>query len=101
MGRRADLQTLLKGLLGTGNVYFQPPPTVQMVYPCIVYKRDYEKTFFAADKPYHLRKRYQVIVIDRDPDSAIPDKISALPMCIFDRFYTADNLNHDVFNLFF
>lgn len=101
MDRRPELQTLLEGILDSNHVYFQPPPTVQMEYPCIVYKRDFALTFFAGDKPYRFGKRYQVIVIDTDPDSVIPDKISALPLCIFDRFYTADNLNHDVFKLFF
>lgn len=101
MGSRLELQALLKGILGTDNVYFQPPPSIQMQYPCIVYRRDLTKVLFAEDKPYKLFKRYQVIVIDRDPDSAIPDKIAALPMCIFERFYTADNLNHDVYKLFF
>jgi hypothetical protein len=101
MGQRIDLQALLVGILETNNVYFQPPPTVQMKYPCIVYRRDSANTTFAGDKPYHHAKRYQVIVIDTDPDSDIPGKIAALPMCSYDRFYTADNLNHDVFNLFF
>jgi hypothetical protein len=101
MGLRTDLQALLKGILESDNVYFQPPPTVEMAYPCIVYRRDTANTIFAGDKPYHYAKRYQVIVIDRDPDSVIPAKIAALPMCIFDRFYTADNLNHDVYKLFF
>lgn len=101
MGRRLDLQTLLVGILGSSNVYFQPPPSLQIVYPCIVYKRDTARTIFADGKPYNHVKRYLVTVIDRNPDSLIPDKIEALPMCVFDRFYTADNLNHDVFNLFF
>lgn len=101
MGRRADLQDILKDILGTDNVYFQPPPSVSMEYPCIVYQRDYEATTFADDKPYSRKKRYQVTVIDRDPDSVIPDKIADLPLSSFDRFYTADNLNHDVFKLFF
>ena len=101
MAPRQQLQTLLVEILGSAHVYFQPPPTVQMVYPCIVYRRDYATTVFADDKPYKHGRRYQVIVIDKDPDSIIPDKVSALPMCSFDRFYTADNLNHDVFKLFF
>jgi hypothetical protein len=41
------------------------------------------------------------MIIDQDPDSAIPPKVAALPMCLFNRFYTADNLNHDVYNLYF
>ncbi len=101
MAPRLELQSILSNILETKNVYFQPPPSVQMVYPCIVYSRDYELTNFADDKPYLHRKRYQVTVIDRDPDSVIPAKIAELPLCVYDRFYTADNLNHDVYKLFF
>lgn len=101
MARRLELQAILTDILETNNVYFQPPPNVQMEYPCIVYHRDYEQTDFADDIPYKQKKRYLVTVIDRDPDSDIPDKISALPLCVYDRFYTAENLNHDVYKLFF
>jgi hypothetical protein len=101
MVRRLDLQTLLVGILGSDNVYFQPPPSIQLKYPCIVYHREYEQVNHADDIPYKRRKRYMVTVIDRDPDSVIPDKISELPMCSYDRFYTSDNLNHDVYKLFF
>lgn len=101
MAPRLDLQAMLIDILGTGNVYFQPPPSVQMVYPCIIYKRDDESTDFADNKPYKRKKRYLITVVDKDPDSEIPDKIGALPFCIYDRFYTADNLNHDVYKLFF
>jgi hypothetical protein len=101
MAPRLELQELLTEILETDQVYFQPPPTVSMEYPCIVYRRDFELTRFADDKPYSHKKRYQVIVIDRNPDSNIPNKIAELPLCSYDRFYTAENLNHDVFKLFF
>jgi hypothetical protein len=99
MGQRLDLHTLL--LTITPNVYFQPPATLKMTYPCIVYHRDYKNTEFADGRPYKHRKRYQVMVIAEDPDSGIPDQVAEIPMCLFDRFYTAHNLNHDVFKLFF
>jgi hypothetical protein len=101
MAPRLELQELLVEILGNDQVYFQPPPTVSMDYPCIVYQRDFETSRFADDRPYFRRKRYQVTVIDRNPDSVIPDKVAELPLCMFDRFYTAENLNHDVFKLFF
>lgn len=101
MAQRIDLQTLLVTLLGSDNVYFQPPPTVKMQYPCIIYKRDYMNTDFSNNKPYKHKKRYQLTIIDVDPDSDIHEKVAELPMCSYDRFYTADNLNHDVYNLFF
>ena len=101
MAPRQELQDLLVDLLGSDAVYFQPPTNVVLTYPCIVYKRDRAVTDFADNAPYAHRLRYQVTIIDRDPDSAIPGKIALLPLCLFDRFYTAENLNHDVFNIFF
>lgn len=101
MSSRTELQDLLEDLLGSDNVYFQPPPTLKMQYPCIVYNRDFIETDFADNAPYKNKKRYSVKVIDRDPDSQIHEKVAALPLCSYDRFYSNDNLNHDVFNLFF
>lgn len=101
MAPRSELQTLLSEILGTDNVYFQPPTNIVLKYPCIVYKRDLSETKFADNLPYSNMTRYQVTVIDENPDSAIPTKVAALPLCLFVRFYTADNLNHDVFNIFF
>lgn len=101
MAQRSELQSLLESILDSEHVYFQPPTNVALIYPCIIYKRDLTQTDFADNGPYKRMKRYQVTVIDRDPDSAIPEKVADLPLCIFIRFYTVDNLNHDVFNLFF
>lgn len=101
MAPRPELHEILVTLLGSGNVYFQPPPTVMMKYPCVVYRRENMDIRHANDHPYKHKKRYQITVIDQNPDSVIPDKIAELPMCAYDRFYTADNLNHDVFQLFF
>jgi len=96
---RSDLQTLLETFVD--NVYFQPPINIRLQYPCIIYKRDNANTKFADDKPYAVKTRYLITVIDPDPDSDIPKKISSLPMSTFNRFYTADNLNHDVYTVFF
>lgn len=101
MAPRLELQSILVDLLGSDNVYFQPPPSVKMKYPCIVYSRDDEDTIFADDNPYRRVKRYQVTVIDQNPDSEFPDKVAELPLCTYDRFFTSDNLNHDVYKLFF
>lgn len=99
--RRLQLQYFLESILGSDNVYFQPPPNLGMQYPCIVYERDNAETIFADNSPYHNTKRYQVTVIDQNPDSPTPDKIAGLSLCSFERHFTADNLNHDVFNLYF
>lgn len=98
---RLEIQALLEKLLGTRNVYFQPPATVKMSYPAIVYARDSEDKTFADNKPYRNSKRYLVTVIDRDPDSKIPDKITALPKSSLSRHFVADNLNHDAYSVYF
>lgn len=99
--RRYLLHEILKDVIGNDNVYFQAPPNTGMQYPCILYKRDRKITLHADNLPWRQVKGYQVTVIDPDPDSDIPDKVADLPLCEFDRNYVAENLNHDVFNLFF
>lgn len=101
MGRRQDLHKILVDILGSDNVYFQPPESIKMKYPCIVYSRDYQTKFYADNISYLRKKRYQVIVIDRNPDSCIPDKVDELPMTSFERHFASDNLNHDVYIVYF
>lgn len=101
MAPRSSLQTLLEALLGTEHVYFQSPGSPGMEYPAIVYKRDRIDIKHADNKPYKHANRYQVTVIDRNPDSDIPDKVATLPTCSFDRSFAADGLNHTAFNLYF
>lgn len=100
-GRRVQLQTLLEKLLGSSNVYFQPPPTIQMEYPCIVYNIDNADSDFADNIAYNFTWRYQVTVIDRNPDTPIRDAVASLPKCLFSRYFAANNLNHYVFVLYF
>lgn len=109
--RRLELHELLSAFVPTHvdefsgevvpNLYFQPPPSLQMAYPCIVYSRVGIQPSFADNVPYILRDRYAVTVIDEDPDSDIPRRIARLPLCSFEQHYTADNLNHDRFNLYY
>lgn len=101
MGKREQLHQLFKDLIGSSNVYYQPPSSHKIKYPCIIYSRNREKTKFAGNKPYNRQQGYKVTVIDEDPDTAIPDKIAALPMCAFDRPYTVNNLYHYAYNLYY
>jgi hypothetical protein len=96
---RLELQTLLKSI--TENVYFQPPNSIQIQYPCIMYERNGSELEHANNRLYRHTKRYQVTVIDRNPDSELSDRVIALPLCSFDRYFVADDLNHYVFTLFF
>ena len=100
MGSRIELQDLLENILGSHNVYFQPPASVHIDYDAIVYSRKNIENTFANNSVYKQNDAYEIIAIYEDPDSDLPRKLSKLPMCSFDRHYTADNLNHDVFTLY-
>lgn len=101
MGTRLELQTMLESVLGSRNVYFQPPENVRMNYPAIVYSRNRIDNNHANDGVYKQSLSYSVTVIDKNPDSEIVTKVSQLPMCRFDRHFKADNLNHDVFTIYY
>lgn len=101
MASRLELQTMLEKLLGSPNVYFQPPASVLMKYDAIRYSRKTIENVHANNSVYNQRDCYEVIVIYRNPDSDLPRRISQLPRCRFDRHYVSDNLNHDVFTLYF
>ena len=98
---RLKLQTLLEELLGSRNVYFQPPASVQMKYPAIVYGLEDIENTYANDGVYLSQRKYSVTVIDEDPDSEIVGKIAQIPSIRFNRHFESDNLNHDVFILQF
>lgn len=101
MRPRAELHEILCNVLGSRNVYFQPPETIKLKYPAIVYSRDNIRNYHANDNVYNQMIAYQLMIIDKNPDSDIVQNISKLPLCQFNRHYVADNLNHDIFLIYF
>ena len=98
---RLDLQEFLEILKGDQNVYFQPPTSVKMNYPAIVYKLSNINNTHANNSPYIQDTAYQLIYITKNPDDVMIKTLSKLPMCDFDRHYTADNLNHYSYILYY
>lgn len=101
MATRVDLQVKLERILGSRNVYYQPPESVKINYPAIVYSRSDIDINYADDKSYMNTNRYDIIVIDKRPDNDAIEQILMLPHCSFDRHYTSDNLHHDVLTLYY
>lgn len=95
MANRLDLQSLLEELLGSRNVYYQPPESIKMQYPAIRFSKKNIASTHADDSKYLLRDCYDIIVISRSPDDPVIKKLLALPYCSYDRQYVADNLYHD------
>jgi len=101
MDRRLELHEILVDLLGSNNVYFQPPSSIRMNYPCIVYNRKGKDEKFADNMLYIGKKCYSVTIIDTNPDSSIPDNVSRLPLTAFSNHFVVDNLNHDVYSIYY
>ena len=101
MDKRNDLQSLLETLLGSRNVYFQPPASVLINYPAIIYSRSDIDVKKANNKTYLSKVCYKITVIDSDPESPVITKLLRQPLCKFIQHYVSDNLNHDVFSIFY
>ena len=101
MASRLELHEELCTLLGSRNVYFQPPSTVKMKYPAIVYSLDALENRHANDSVYSQNNRYSLTYIDVDPDSVKVKEISKLQYCRFNRFYISDNLNHYNYTIYY
>jgi hypothetical protein len=100
MGQRALLQAVLESICE--HVYFQPPSNVQMEYPAIVYQRGRSDYGFADNGPYRFTEQYDLTCITRNPDDiSIYFDLVSLPLCRHERFYVVDNLNHNVFTIYF
>ena len=101
MDRRLQLQETLVNILGSNNVYFQPPETIRLQYPCIIYERSDIDKKYADNRAYMSMVRYSLTLITRSPESDLVKAILELPYCSYDRYYAADTLNHDVFTLYY
>ena len=102
MDRRLILHSKLEAISGVEKVYYQPPESIKLKYPCIVYNlRNIDMTY-ADNLNYRAERGYDITLIHQDPDTPIIDRmIDALPTCRFDRHYVVDNLYHDSFVLYF
>lgn len=101
MDRRLKLHEILCEILGSRYVYFQPPESKKIKFPCIIYERNNGDTEYAGNNPYRFQVSYKVTLVDRDPDNDALLGLASLPMSRFDRHYVSDNLNHDVFNIYY
>lgn len=102
MASRLKLQEELEEVLGSENVYFQPPENVKMKYEAIVYSFSNMRIDYADNKSYKKHKQYDILVISRNPDNDIADRLlDHFQWIRFDRRYISDNLYHDALSLYY
>lgn len=98
--RRTRISDMLHSVLGSNNVYFDPPESVLMEYPAIVYTRAKINTANADNKKYFIYDRYEVTFIRKDPDHEVLDKLLELPYSEHTRKFITQDLYHDVFTIY-
>lgn len=102
MDRRLILHSKLEAISGVEKVYYQPPESIKLKYPCIVYELKNIDMEYADNLNYVVKRGYDITLIHQDPDTPIIDRmIHALPTIRFDRHYVSDNLYHESFVLYF
>lgn len=101
MGDRITLHNKLKAILGSDQVYFQPPETVKMEYPAIIYKEDIFRSDYADNTSYLIHTGYTITLITKKHQEDTILKILKLPKCMHDRQYISDNLYHNAFTMFY
>ena len=102
MSSRIELQQKLEAVLGSRNVYFQPPETLKIKYPAIIYDLADIETVKANNRKYLYNKRYTVTLIHYDADTDLVENIlESFTYIDFDRNFTTNNLHHFVFDLFY
>ena len=102
MDRRLEFREELQEVMGSNKLYFQPPNGTKLTYPCAIYELQNIDIRNANDAVYRYRKKYRVLIIDPNPDTEyIEPMLKQFPRIFFDRFYTADNLNHYVFSIYY
>lgn len=82
------------------NVYFQPPSGYKIKYPCIIYDLERPDVTYADNAPYALYDQYLIKYITRDPDDDTRNRIIQLELCSADSPYSADNLYHYPFRIY-
>ena len=102
MASRLELQTEFENLLGNRNVYFQPPESKKLKYDCVVYRRSNITSIYANNNNYKNDNYYEVTLIYRDPDSALPKNLLLhFKYCRMRSTFVSDNLYHAIFDLYY
>ena len=101
MHSRLELQSELESKLGSKNVYYQPPENFKMKYPAIRYSLSNIFNHHASNIVYKQSNRYTLVLISSNPLEPCKEKLSQIPTCKHIQSYIADNLYHDVFEIYY
>lgn len=100
MATRLTLHQKLIDILGSGNVYYNPPETLKMNFPCIVYSLNYIERIDADNNMYLDFTKYKIVLISKKVDHPAVKELMKLPLTRYSTRYTKDGFYHDAFILY-
>lgn len=99
---REELQAMLQEFLGSEHVYFQPPESIRMKYPAIIYDLYRVNQRFASDRQHIGFPGWSITIIDRNKDvDWVSKMLESFKYCSVERIYVADNLAHYAFIVYY
>lgn len=97
---REQLQKILEDLSGV-NVYFQPPQSIRISYPAIIYSLSNISHTNANNNTYTIEHEYKIVLVDKNPDSKTIEKLMTLPRIRFADQYVKDGLYYNSFYIYY
>lgn len=95
---RIKLHNTLVDILGNRNVYYQPPESIRLQYPCIIYGLKDITSNNADNLKYIKTLHYKITLICNNPDSDYVEKLLDLDYMSFENSFQTQGLYHFVFS---
>lgn len=98
----SELQAILANLEGVDHAFIQHGDLTKVPAneTYVIIERSGSQNFFADNILYWGKKRYTVTLVERAPDSLVPDRIEAFP-ATYDRRFVRNGQYHTAFQLYF
>lgn len=101
--RRIQLHEKLCSILGSRNVYYDPPENVKMQYDCIVYSLSQVNQVYANNFTYANSPGYLLTIVTRTPEAQtriVEELMKTFSYVGWDRAYVIDHLHHAVVSIY-
>ena len=99
--RRVNLHHMLEDILGSKNVYYDPPESFKLKYPCIVYYMEGFADIPADNQTYRRMRRYNMTYITTDSEDPVAERLADIRYCTLTRPFVASDLFHFSYTLFY
>lgn len=95
-----EARAILSKIVGHDRVYFQPPESIKMAYPAVVFHLSDLAATRGSNTVFSMRDRYTVTVMDKQPFPEYLYDLQRVPYTSLDTTYRVNGLNHFVYTMY-